>query len=213
MSRVITFSRVFPSYHPRKGEQTFFIEQILNDFKIDYTDQKYFTWLIENNPEIEDVFLWGFFKSLFSEKKDCKAHTIRNHKTPLKIGEFINPKCWAGSHLIPKVNPYNKTPQGYWQIKFAPNVEIKKTWNFRMTTQLDDRENDWTFCELNGKHYTFYSDEYLDKKIKEVCKNDGLSSIDFFEWFEPYRTMKQKVNGDDKVFDGNIICWDGNVNY
>jgi hypothetical protein len=29
MSRVITFSRVFPSYHPRKGEATFFVESVL----------------------------------------------------------------------------------------------------------------------------------------------------------------------------------------
>ena len=28
MSKVITFSRYFPSYHPRKGEPTFFVEKI-----------------------------------------------------------------------------------------------------------------------------------------------------------------------------------------
>ena len=30
MSRVMTFSRVFPSYHPRKGDPTYFVEAILN---------------------------------------------------------------------------------------------------------------------------------------------------------------------------------------
>ena len=28
MSRVITFSRYFPSYHPRKGEPTYFVDKI-----------------------------------------------------------------------------------------------------------------------------------------------------------------------------------------
>lgn len=27
MSKVITFSRTFPAYHPRKGEPTYFVEK------------------------------------------------------------------------------------------------------------------------------------------------------------------------------------------
>lgn len=34
MARVITFSRKFPSYHPKAGQPTHFVEQILNSFDL-----------------------------------------------------------------------------------------------------------------------------------------------------------------------------------
>lgn len=34
MSKVITFSKFFPAYHPRKGEPTFFVEQIQGGLKV-----------------------------------------------------------------------------------------------------------------------------------------------------------------------------------
>jgi hypothetical protein len=32
MSKVITFSRVFPSYHPKKGQPTYFVEKLYKSF-------------------------------------------------------------------------------------------------------------------------------------------------------------------------------------
>jgi len=33
MSRVITFSRAFPKGHPKQGEPTHFVEQLVNSFQ------------------------------------------------------------------------------------------------------------------------------------------------------------------------------------
>lgn len=207
MAKVITFSRVFPAYHPKKGEPTYFVEAILTQLGIDYKIGNYFARLVENNPEISPSFLTHFFDSL---KRDVspKSHTIRAHKNPLKVGEYINPVCWAGK-------PYNKTKEGYWQIKFAPDIEIKKTFEFKTTTEQDSKESDWSFISLNKKHhYTIYSDEYLDQKIKDIAKNDGFTNTkDFFDWFDLNRTKKQILEDEPKVFEGNIICWNNLIVY
>lgn len=191
MSRILTFSRTFPAYHPRNGQPTFFVEAILIQLGIDYTSLNYFIWLCENNKEIGEPFLDSFYNSL-SHNIEPKSHTIRNHAKPLKAGEFINPKCWAGK-------PYNKTKEGYWQIKFAPDIEVKKTWNFEI--EIDDDYtcflvNKKPFCEMNSKMTTNTG------QLDYLAKNDGLNSLDLLYWFKhplPYK--------------GNIICWNENINY
>jgi hypothetical protein len=185
MSRVMTFSRVFPSYHTRKGEPTYFVEAILTQLGIDYTNHDYFVWLVENNPSIDEWFLNEFYERL-SHDIDPKSHTIRAHKKPLKLGEWINPKCWAG-------RPYNKTKEGYWQIKFAPDIEVKKVWDVRIHTIAH-----W----INSSGMMFPID------YKELAKNDGLSTEDFLDWFG---NPTQK--GFKDVFFGHIICWNENIEY
>jgi len=181
MSKVITFSRTFPAYHPRKGEPTYFVEAILTELGINYKTGKYFKWLVDNNPEISGVFLVRFFDSL-KRDIDPKKHTIRNHKRPLKVGEFINPHCWAGK-------PYNKTEEGFWQIKFAPDIEIKKVWDFEISgaeIRIDDNIYDGMNMDI----------------LEKLAKNDGLSWTDLLCWFEY-----------PKPFTGQILCWSDSVNY
>ena len=183
MSRVITFSRTFPAYHPKKGQPTYFVEAILTQLGIKYKTGNYYKWLIENNPEISEVFLMKFFDGL---KRDVypKSHTIRNHKKPLKVGDFIDPKCWAGK-------PYNKTVEGFWQIKFAPDIEIKKVWDFEMDLNC--------IYSINGKR----SNEQTDY---DLALNDGLTESEMQFWFMP------NVNKP-KEFKGQITCWNESVNY
>lgn len=186
-AREITFSRVFPAYHPKKGENTFFVESILNGLLIDYTSSNYYVWLLENNPEIDHLFLHNFFTSLevhLPKRLTGKYHTIRNHKKPIIVGDFISPKVWAGK-------PYNKTKEGYWKIKFAPDIEIKKTWDFHVDLN--------GVYSING-HY-FYNENYL-------AKNDGFVSDreDLFPWLMAnYNKPKE--------FKGNIICWNELITY
>lgn len=191
MSRILTFSRTFPAYHPRKGEPTFFVEAILTQLEIDYTSYNYFDWLVKNNSEIDSSFLENFMDS-FKQNIQPKSHTIRNHAKPIKVSEFINPKCWAGK-------PYNKTKEGYWQIKFAPDIEVKKTWDFEI--EVDD---DYTcflidnkpFCEMNSKMTTNTG------QLDYLAKNDGLNTLDLLYWFKH-----------PSPFSAQIICWNDSVSY
>lgn len=188
MSKVITFSRVFPSHHPKKGQPTYFVEQILNQLHIDYRSSHYLEWLYQNNESISKNFLYQFWYSLENKILNKKIHTIRNHKKPLKVGDFINPKCWAGE-------PYNKTVEGFWQIKFAPDIEIKKTFDFEI-------KNNGIY--INNECY-YYEKEGVGQSGDDViflAKNDGLLVNDMFDWFQfP------------KPFSGQINSWNKNVEY
>ena len=180
MAKIVTFSRVFPSTHPKKGEPTYFVEAILTQLGINYKVGRYFMWLVENNPKIDGVFLMKFFDSLKREVPP-KSHTIRNHKKPLKVGEFISPKCWADK-------PYNKTIEGFWQINFAPIIEIKKVWDFEI------KENGFFINRMLTNH--------IDGRALRIAENDGLAIDDFKNWFQfP------------KLFEGQINCWNEKINY
>lgn len=116
--KVLTFSRVYPSYHPRKGESTFFVDKIISGEK---------------------------------------SHTIRAGNR-WKVGDKFSPRVWSDK-------PY-RSPQ----IEFAPAIEVKKVFDFKVT---DDG------YLLNGKSLN------LDG-LTELAKNDGLGADDFELWFAPY---------------------------
>jgi hypothetical protein len=79
MAKVITFSRFFPAYHPRKGEPTYFVEKI-------------WAHLISDNQfDIEtcEAFLCGFWcEDMFSMKKVAEYLC---HNTP-KIHGPVTPR-------------------------------------------------------------------------------------------------------------------------
>jgi hypothetical protein len=189
MSKVITFSRYFPAHHPRKGEPTYFVEAILTQLGIDYTSHEYFMWLVENNKDVSEIFLNDFFMSL-SQDIEPKSHTIRNHKRPVIVGGSLNPKCWAGK-------PYHKTPEGFWQIKFAPDIEVKKVWDIEIV-------------DLRGVHcirlnnQPFGQFHPLAEGTQKIAKNDGLTAIELIQWFSSPSPTGKKFQ---------IICWNENINY
>lgn len=118
MSRVITFSRVFPSYHPRAGEPTHFIDKIyagladtVPGFKIPNDANAFWDWHEYYNAT-------------------PKYHTIRaGHRW--KVGDKFSPRIWSGK-------PYNSK-----QITFAPEVEVKKVWD----VEFDEDGCFWVFSD------------------------------------------------------------------
>ncbi len=107
MSKVLTFSRVFPKYHPKAGQPTFFVEKILHPFwdnvKWDDEIREYIKLLPEQiaNPH----------------HFNPKVHTIRAGKR-WEVGDKFSPRIWSGK---PYCSP---------QITIAPDFEIKKIWDF-----------------------------------------------------------------------------------
>lgn len=159
MSKVITFSRTFPSYHPRAGQPTFFVEKILAglsdmhypDFKIpkEFKNYDWYEYYNCNQP---------------------KYHTMRaGHQW--KVGDKFSPRIWSGK-------PYNSK-----QIIIAPDIEIKKVWDFEIKNNMVLVNDKSTIAEL-------------------IAINDGLNNKDFKEWFQfP------------KPFEGQIICWNESIEY
>ena len=106
MAKVLTFSRVFPAYHPKAGEPTYFVEKIWESM-----------W--------EDS---GIGDPLFDELKieylnfrrhtyPAKYHTIRAGKRWI-AGDTFSPRVWSGK-------PYNSK-----QIIIATDIKVKHIWDF-----------------------------------------------------------------------------------
>ena len=106
MSRVITFSRVFPAYHPKKGQPTYFVEKVLQSLKVQ-------AYALPTNvvPIISHEILLHNYSP--------KHHTIRSGNR-WKVGNKFSPRVWSGK-------PYNSK-----QIIIAPDIEIKKIWDVKV---------------------------------------------------------------------------------
>lgn len=179
MSKVITFSRQFPSYHPRKGEPTYFVEKFLRSKYGNEPTENYEDILVLNNLPLDYEVLYSFFFSLdWRIKHEPKHHTIRAGNR-WKVGDWFSPRVWSGK-------PYNSK-----QIIIAPDIQIKKVWDFEMD-----------LCgvySIDGK-YTHEQTDY------DLAMNDGLTEEEMFHWFMPNFDKP-------KEFKGQIICWNENINY
>lgn len=178
---LIPFSRYFPSKHPRSGEPTYFVEAVLTQLGIDYTSHDYFMQLCQLNPDRSEIMLEEFQENL-SENIVPKSHTIRATEK-WKPGMLFLPVVWSGA-------PYRTK-----QIRFAPGVEVKKTWSFQIINCIDRR------------FYLIEDNEFDEFKVGNVANNDGLSLEDFERWFLCH--PKARDNG----FKGQIICWNENIQY
>ena len=161
MSKVITFSRQFPAYHPKAGQPTFFVEKILNAFDTSYMDFKTLEIWRELNkdntydPENLWANLWDLNVGIQTTK--TKHHTIRSgHRW--KVGDKFSPRVWSGK-------PYNSK-----QIIIAPDIEIVRTWNFNIDTD--------GIIVFNGVPIE------CGKNLELIAKNDGLELQDFYYWFK-----------------------------
>ena len=155
----IMFSRVFPAYHPRKGEPTYFVEQMLKQL---ITDGK------ANTEDLKGPFV----DCSVLLKVGYKSHTIRKGHN-FKAGDYFKPKVWT-------VDPYRSVKH-----QFAPPVLVENTFDFELT------HSDFI---VDGKIYSL-------KPLTALAHNDGLTSDDFECWFNS------------APFNGQIICWNANLNY
>jgi len=173
MSKVIMFARQFPAYHPKAGEQTFFVEKIWKGL-FDAEPTLYIPFA-DHQRNYDSII--GFDDS-FTSKSNIhthkpKWHTIRSGNR-FKKGDLFSPRVWVGK-------PYRSK-----QVAIAPDIEVKKTWEFE--------------CKADGLFYI--NNKWIDITSSDLPVNDGLQSDDMLSWFP--------VN---KPFTGQIICWNENLNY
>lgn len=168
--RVITFSRFFPKGHPKEGQPTFFVEKIWESiYLMGYSGWDGFSDIAAICPQL---YSHGTYPP--------KHHTIRAGNR-WKVGDKFSPRVWSGKPYASK------------QIIIAPDIEIKKVWDVRIS--------------FVGSYI------YVEKPISknagllipagDVALNDGLSYHDFFSWFG----IKKKL------FEGQIICWSNDIDY
>lgn len=180
--KVLTFSRHFPKGHPKAGRPTGFVEKVLYNLvnrKV-YTKSKAVEWARETG--IDDEHPMCYIDTF--DQYDCvypKAHTVRGGSR-FSPGDMASLRVWSGA-------PYRSK-----QVEFA-QVEVKTVW------PVEIYATEFIFeLKVNGVA--------LDKEGQErVANNDGLSLIDFYNWFNIHPKKKQQV------FTGQVICWESNVNY
>ncbi len=191
MSKVITFSRTFPSYHPKKGQPTHFVEKVWKSLGVEFIDKdSIYPSLSIDLPYDKDTYYKLRYIIYFGARKYKtplifpKHHTIRaGHRW--KVGDIFSPRIWSDK-------PYHSK-----QIIIAPDIEIKKIWYFEIS---EDR----IFIESD---YDIFCKEYTDN-IATIAQNDGLQKLDFIDWF----TLSPKFKKN-KSFSGQIICWNDDINY
>jgi len=160
MARVITVSRFFPQYHPRKGEPTLFIEKIyasmadnIEGFQIPNDANDY----------------WDFHE--YYNCTSPKHHTIRKGKR-WKTGDKASIRIWGDD-----VNPKSGRKGAYHskQISIAPDVEV-----IVFDFEIKNDEADNLSIYIDHKFYCQIGDKYS----KLVAKNDGLNLEDLKAWFK-----------------------------
>lgn len=185
MSKVITFSRQFQKGHPREGEPTYFVEKIWKSL-VDQAGEM-------NNPighfqDVHDEHFHPMGEGITNVHQYApKHHTIRAGSR-FKVGDKFSPRVWNND-----VNPKSgrSGPYHSQQLIIAPDIEIKKIWNFNI--------------DPFGGEYRMDGYEIPTDKLKLIALNDGFMELDDFElWFN----VKPGVG-----FIGQIICWNKDIEY
>lgn len=154
MARVLTFSRVYPSYHPKAGELTYFVEKIMAGL----ADTRNPYWQMKKD----------FVDYNWCQYYNCrlpKHHTIRaGHRW--KVGDWFSPRVWSGKPYASK------------QIQFAPDIQVKKVWGIEIK-ELPSKNLYALQFYLNGN----LVNEGVQEFVNRLSKNDGLPEFDFIDWF------------------------------
>lgn len=189
MSRVMTFSRVFPEYHPKAGQPTYFVEKVWKTIQSEQREFfiNYYS-LTDLNPGKEKLVhdFWETITPNYFNNVTGKGHTIRaGHRW--KVGDKFSPRVWSGK-------PYNSK-----QITIAPDIEVVKVWDFEMIPFAW-----WDECQFKSKDF-----EITAEKLELIARNDGLKTAEFVQWFAGPCMMSSKR----KPFHGQIICWNPTIDY
>lgn len=152
MSRFIMFSPFFPSYHPCKGEPTYFVERMLHGL-IKNDAPGYGTELLKQ--KIVNI------KAL--ESGIIKHHTFRAGEN-WKPGDKFSPRIWTGK-------PYRSK-----HYIFGPDIEVKKTWNIKLFQAGSDLHLGYP-----AKRTGYTNLISIDKAARNDGFDDYMDFVDWFK--------------------------------
>lgn len=167
MAKVITFSTKFPSYHPKAGQPTYFVEKFIKSWDEAHSiDDLLKTPLLDHNIFNEDVWF------------NClpKHHTIRTGAR-FKKGDYFSPRIWGG-------RPYYDP-----QIKIAPDTLITDVYDFEIKTAYKELPLDYD-TDVIINHNFFHTDSDI---MKVLAKNDGLTLAELLQWFKYPKPFKGQI--------------------
>lgn len=168
---------------------------MLNQFGVDYKEEDYWNLLLKLNwanlikYKGFEAVLRSFFDGLVPTRYMLKKkHTIRNGER-LKVGDVFTPTVWSDK-------PY-RSPQ----IIFFTDVTVKNIWKYDVAVTSTGEHwllNGTIISDSNNVRGNWFNAGF----IQHIAENDGLELVDFLNWF------KHPAN-----FDGQIICWDKDLEY
>jgi hypothetical protein len=191
MAKVITLSRYFPSYHPKAGQPTYFVEKVWNGFHEDALGERFYMpfeediYDLNSNRNISISTLMEFKDSLVkgrTNKFEPKYHTVRSGKR-WKAGDKASLRVWSGV-------PYDSK-----QIILAPDIVIPKVLDVEMYYSTDGKLPMGLTIEIDGAQYPYGCNEWIP-----LSQNDGLELLDMKHWFELSPDFKKE-----KHFSGQMI--------
>lgn len=147
------FSQTFPSYHPKAGQPTYFVEKIWK-----YLSESNVKTSSDSSQNFPDEVILKTGELIDPDTFFPKSHTIRAGNR-WRENVFFSPRIWSGP-------PYRSK-----QILIAEEMQIKKTWNILI---LPSQE-----VFINGEIFGFYG----SPEIEKLAHNDGLSGDEFQNWF------------------------------
>jgi len=109
---VLSFSTVFPSHHPRKGEPTYFVQKIWKGL-VEEPDDALYSHDVAGH--------WSVYKEIHNTIKP-KFHTLRAGNR-FKVGDFFLPRIWSGK-------PYCSKQFSIWNP-----IQVRKTWDVKITIE------------------------------------------------------------------------------
>jgi hypothetical protein len=177
MAKVITLSRHFPSYHPKAGQPTHFVQWVCNSLRVPFPYELYgeggIDWTIKNrngNPprHIES------FEDLFAPPP-MKHHAVRLGRR-WKDGDMASLRVWSG-------RPYNSP-----QIKICEDVKLRV-----VDIVLDFK---------SGLIYRNDGSVIHVLSAPSIAANDGLSLQDFLDWFKYRENRKKGI-----AVEAQILIW------
>jgi len=160
MSRVLTFAKYFPAYHPRAGEPTHFVEKIWKSFmdgtyalpKEWHEYVRKYTLIVNDEKPIDSLTRYL--------SVDPKYHTIRAGNR-WKIGDKFSPRQWSGKAYRSK------------QVIIGPDIEVRRVWN------IEIKVNDSILIDGRDMGVFISRNEIVGK----LAKSDGLSTEALLNWF------------------------------
>jgi hypothetical protein len=160
MAKVVTLSRQFPSYHPKAGQPTYFVENVWASLY-----RKVLLGIgrpIGLEKEYDSFVSTEPFSFVDKEPLRAKRHTIRIGRR-WKDGDMASIRVWSGK-------PYNSP-----QIKVCEDVKV------RVVNIVIDYDNKWVDII---SPFVFFSLSINDVVCIKVAANDGLSVQDLLDWFQ-----------------------------
>lgn len=165
-THLLSFSTVFPAYHPKNGQPTHFIEKMWSGLL--HIDHFFYQQFLPGHNDEDMAQALEFRNKVL--RFTPKYHTIREgHR--FKVGDSLLPWCWSGKPYRSKwVRPFDNGNLA---------IPIERVWNIEMRFE---QTSPVAIIEGNILRW----DEF-----KVLATNDGLSPGEMMAWFN--KTMHGQI--------------------